>query len=147
MIESPIAASASDRVGWTVDFYDFSVASAHLEGELAGLGDVAERAKRNGARQGTPVVVHTGGRIDARVNAFFRSATMAIARPSTWRRYGFALVVWLNFLEAFDRTWDEATAADVEAFKEWRLTEGRNGGRVAPTSFDTDRAALNSFYR
>jgi hypothetical protein len=36
-------------------------------------------------------------------------------------------------LEVFNRSWDEATAADVEAFKEWRLTEGRNGGRVAPT--------------
>jgi integrase len=72
---------------------------------------------------------------------------MAVARPTTWRRYAFALVVWLNFLDALDRTWDNATGTDVEAFKEWRLTDGRNGARVAPTSFDTDRAALNSFYR
>src|SRR5207302_5016386 len=72
---------------------------------------------------------------------------MAAARPTTWRRYAFAMVVWLNFLEAVGRTWDKATAADVEAFKEWRLIDGRNGARVAPTSFDTDRAALNSFYR
>ena len=138
-----------DGVGcWTVDFYDFTVVPAHLgEGELAGLGEVEERARRNGARQGTPVVVHTAGRVDARVNAFFRSGAMVGARPATWRRYAFALVVWLNFLEVFGRAWDEATAADVEAFKEWRLTEGGNGGRVAPTSFDTDRAALNSFYR
>jgi hypothetical protein len=130
-----------------VDFYDFTVVSAQLDRELAGLGDVAERARRNGARQGTPVVVHTVGRVDARVNAFFRSGAMAVARPTTWRRYAFALVVWLNFLDALDRTWDNATGTDVEAFKEWRLTDGRNGARVAPTSFDTDRAALNSFYR
>ena len=34
----------------------------------------------------------------------------------------------------------------MEAFKDWRLTDARNDGRVAPASFDTDRAALNSFY-
>jgi integrase len=132
---------------WTAGFYDFGVVLAQLDGELAGLGDVAERARRNGARQGTPVVVHTAGWVDARVNAFFRSVPMVAARPATWRRYAFALVVWLNFLEVVGRAWDEATAADVEAFKEWRLSDRRNSGRVAPTSFDTDRAALNSFYR
>jgi integrase len=144
MADGPGAAVPAGR--WTVDFYDFTVLVAPLEGDLAGLGDVAERARKNGARQGTPVVVHTGGRVDARVNAFFRSGAMATARPSTWRRYAFALVVWLNFLDVFDRSWDKATPADVEAFKEWRLTDGRNNARVAPTSFDTDRAALNSFY-
>ncbi len=133
---------------WTVDFYDFTVGSGEVgDGELAGLGDVHERAWRNGARQGTPVLVHTAGRVDARVNVFFRSGTMTAARPTTWRRYAFALVVWLNFLEVFGRGWEEATAGDVEAFKDWRLTDTGNGGRVAPTSFDTDRAALNCFYR
>jgi hypothetical protein len=44
----------------------------------------------------------------------------------------------------FGRTWDEATARDVEAYKDWRLTDLRNGDRVQPTSFDTDRAALNT---
>ena len=133
---------------WTVDFYDFTVASGQLgDGELAALGDVHERARRNGARQGTPVLVHTAGRVDARVNVFFRTGTMAAARPATWRRYAFALVVWLNFLEVLGRAWEAATAADVEAFRDWRLTDAGNGGRVAPTSFDTDRAALNGFYR
>lgn len=57
-----------------------------------------------------------------------------------------ALVVWLNFLHVFGRRWDQATARDVEAFKHWRLTDLGNAGRVAPTSFDTDRAALKTFY-
>jgi hypothetical protein len=34
----------------------------------------------------------------------------------------------------------------VEAFKDWRLTDMRNYGRVLPSSFDTYRAALNTFY-
>ncbi|MGH9186514.1 MAG: hypothetical protein ACRD0U_11970 [Acidimicrobiales bacterium] len=81
------AASLGDRDGcWTVDFYDFTVVSAPLDGELAGLADVAERARRNGAWQGTPVVMHTAGRVDSRVNAFFRSGPMTTARPATWRR-------------------------------------------------------------
>jgi len=132
---------------WVVDLYDFTVAPGRLEdGELPGVGDVHERAVRNGARQGTPVIVHTAGRVDARINLFFRTGAMVSARPGTWRRYAFAVVVWLNFLEVFGRAWDRASAADVEAFKEWRLTDAGNAGRVAPTSFDTDRAALNSFY-
>ena len=146
MVGAAAVASGAGAGYWTVDFYDFSAPLALLDGDLASSGDVAERARRNGARQGTPVIVHTAGRVDARVNAFFRSGVMVAARPATWRRYAFALVVWLNFLEVLGKGWDEATAADVEAFKEWRLTDGRNRGRVAPTSFDTDRAALNSFY-
>ena len=71
---------------------------------------------------------------------------MADGSPLTWRRYAYALVVWLEFLEVSGREWHRATPRDVEAFKHWRVTEPGNGDRVAPTSFDTDRAALNSFY-
>ena len=131
---------------WVVEFYDFTATAGQLDGDLAQLGDVHERARRNGARQGTPVIVHTAGEVDARVNLFFRTGPMAAARPGTWRRYAFALVVWLNFLQVWGRPWDRAGRGDVEAFKDWRLTDARNDGRVAPASFDTDRAALNSFY-
>src|SRR5215211_9071878 len=99
---------------WTVDFYDFAAELAELDGELAGFGDVHERAVGNGARNGTPVIVHEAGRVDARVNLFFRTGAMAGSRPSTWRRYAYALVVWLEFLAAFGRSWDQATAGDVE---------------------------------
>src|SRR5260370_24737376 len=64
---------------------------------------------------------------------------MAAARPATWRRYAFALVVWLNFLSVFGRSFDEATARDVEAFKDWRLTDPRNGGRGQPPRLGTPR--------
>jgi integrase len=137
----------TDQDRWVVEFYDFTVESAGLR--VAGfefLGDLQERARRNGARHGTPVLVGPDGYADPRVNLFFRNGAMSSAAPTTWRRYAFALVVWLEFLRVFGRSWDEATAQDVEAFKEWRLTDLRNLGRVAPTSFDTDRAALNTFY-
>jgi hypothetical protein len=71
---------------------------------------------------------------------------MAGARPSTWRRYAHSLVVWLEFLAVSGRVWDEATVRDVEAFKDWRLTDHRNDDRVQAASFDADRAALNTFY-
>jgi hypothetical protein len=137
---------AGDGDCWRVDFYDFTLTSGVLDGELAGLGDVHERARRNGARQGTPVIVRVGGQADPRVNLFFRTGMMADRSPSTWRRYAYALVVWLGFLAVSGREWHEATPRDVEGFKHWRVTDPDNDGRVAPTSFDTDRAALNSFY-
>ena len=71
---------------------------------------------------------------------------MAGRRPRTWKRYAYSLLVWLDFLEARGRCWDEATARDVEAFKDWRLTDERNPERVSPGAFDVDRAAMNGFY-
>jgi hypothetical protein len=129
-----------------VDFYDFTGGSPPFPDD-EDLGDLHERAVRNGARHGTPVIVGAAGRVDSRINLFFRTGAMADRAPSTWRRYAYALVVWLEFLAVFGREWHEATAPDVEAFKHWRLTDLSNDDRVAPTSFDTDLAALNSFYR
>ncbi|MGW9025662.1 integrase [Streptomyces sp. NPDC055722] len=133
--------------GWTVDFYDFTVAQTKPDtDQLSGFGDLHARAAANGARHGTPVILGPGGQPDPKVNLFFRTGAMADARPSTWRRYAYALVVWLEFLRVFGRRWQDATPRDVEAFKEWRLTDLGNDERVLPTSFDTDRAALNTFY-
>ena len=42
----------------------------------------------------------------------------------------------------YRRGWDKATARDVEAFKDWRLTDVRNPQRVSPGAFDVDRAEL-----
>jgi integrase len=134
---------------WRVYFYDFTAESPVLPAleDLLGSGDLHERALRNEARHGTPVIVAMAGQVDPRVNLFFRTSPMAGATAGTWRRYAYALVVWLEFLAVFGKTWDQATAGDVEAFKDWRLTDHRNDERVQPTTFDTDRAALNTFYR
>lgn len=131
---------------WRVGFYDFTVPGGKLDGGLAGLGDVRERARRNGARHGTPVLVGEEGYADPRINLFFRTGTMAGCSPGTWRRYAYAVAVWLEFLAVSGRAWERATARDAEAFKDWRLTDARNAGRVSPGTFDTDRAALNAFY-
>lgn len=127
---------------WTVEFYDFA-AGPVADAEFA---DLHERAGRLGARHGTPVLVTAAGQADARLNLFFRTGSMAGCAAATWRRYAFALVVWLDFLRIRGRAWCEASAADVEAFKYWRVTATANSRRVAPGTFDTDRAALNSFY-
>lgn len=132
---------------WEVEFYDFVSGSPRgLVEEVPGFGELHERAARNGARHRTPILVSRTGDVDPRVNLFFRTDKMANCTPATWRRYAFALVVWLNFLHVFGRRWDGATARDVEAFKHWRLTDLGNDGRVAASSFDTDRAALKTFY-
>lgn len=130
-----------------MEFYDFLKPPPSLrEGVLEGFGDLHERAARNGAQHGTPVLVTASGFADPGVNLFFRVAPMKGRGVRTWRRYAYTLVVWLNFLETFGRSWREATARDVEAFKDWRLTDVRNDDRIGAGSFDTDRAALNTFY-
>jgi hypothetical protein len=132
---------------WSVDFYDFTVQlKGGDEDEFGWFGDVHERAARNGARHGTPILTSAAGVPDIRINLFFRTGAMAGGAVSTWRRYAYALVVWQEFLEVSGRRWDQAAVGDVEAFKHWRLTDLRNYDRVQPTSFDTDRAAINAFY-
>ncbi len=132
---------------WSVDFYDFTVPPHPFDDPaVLEFGDLHARAASNGARHGTPVLLSPAGRPDSRINLFFREGRMAACEPSTWRRYAYTLVVWLDFLDALGRSWDSATPRDVEAFKDWRLTDHRNDERIRPTSFDTDRAGLNSFY-
>nr|WSY52033.1 site-specific integrase [Streptomyces sp. NBC_00886] len=132
---------------WTVDFYDFNSPPPDTEAlGFSTLGNLHARAVRNGARHGTPVILSPSGRPDSRINLFFREGRMATSQPGTWRRYAYTLVVWLDFLDAVGTTWDQAAVRDIEAFKDWRITDTRNTERVRPTSFDTDRAGLNSFY-
>src|SRR5258708_5067576 len=102
---------------WQVEFYDFTMACRDPGGGLAGMGDVHERARRNGARHGTPVIVGTDGEADPRINLFFRTGAMADCSLATWRRYAYAVAVWLEFLAVSGRGWHEATPRDVEAFK------------------------------
>ncbi|GAA1461748.1 site-specific integrase [Nocardiopsis exhalans] len=132
---------------WEVEFHDFlNPLDLGLDPHMERFGNLVARARQNSARHGTPVLIGPDGRSDARVQLFFRTGPMASARPLTWRRYAFALKVWLMFLDAVGTTWDAATVADMDAFKDWRLNDVRNLERVAPSTFDTDRAALNTFY-
>lgn len=130
-----------------VDFYDFQKElTCPSDENLEQYGDVRAWARRNGARQGTPFLLAPNGTADPRINLFFRIGPVAARRPRTWRRYAFSLAVWLDFLDAYGRRWDEAMPEDFDAFKHWRMTDDRNAGRVQPTSFDTDRSGLNTFY-
>ncbi|WP_190817058.1 hypothetical protein [Saccharopolyspora pogona] len=133
---------------WTVDFYNFhQVFTMQAEdGQLVEFGDVHAWAERNGVWHGTPILLSPTGEADPRINLFFRFGSVAAKRPRTWRRYAFSLAAWLDFLQTRGRSSDEATACDFDDFKHWRMTDSRNRQRVRPTSFDTDRAGLNTFY-
>jgi hypothetical protein len=114
-------------VGWSVEFYDFTSELPQVDVELlAGFGDVHERAARNGARHGTPVVISPAGFPDPRLNLFFRTGAMASAAVSTWRRYAYALQVWLDFLCVLyaRRDWAEYLAARAEDEAEEREANG-----------------------
>ncbi|MEV4319733.1 hypothetical protein [Actinocrispum sp. NPDC049592] len=55
--------------------------------------------------------------------------------------------MWLNFLLALGRRWDEATEDDAEYFKEWRLSEQSNPRLVEASTFAANLAGLRKFYR
>lgn len=110
------------------------------DGLLNGLAD-------RGRFDGQPFLIGPDGRPDPRVNAFFASPRMRSKSPLTWSKYAQSLAMWLNFLHAMERSWDDATVDDAEYFKEWRITETRNPSRVEASTFVANLAALRTFYR
>jgi integrase len=131
---------------WWLDFYDFSRDLESVEDLVPGLGDVHAWARRNGARHGTPILLDPSGRADVRVNAFWRAPQVRGLAVATQRRYAFSLKMWLEFLRVVEVPWDRATALELAAFKQWRLSVEDNPQVVAPGSFRVDLAALRRFY-
>ncbi len=105
-----------------------------------------ELQRAHGRRSGQPFLLGPGGRPDPRVNAFFTTYPMTARDPDTWRKYAYALGLWLNFLALRGQGWQQAVAADVEAFKFWRMADPANLQRVAAGTFKTDLVTLNVFY-
>ncbi len=132
--------------GWTLHFYDFQQQFVSVDDVIPGLGDVEAKAKRNGARDGTPFFLDPWGRADALVNAYWRDPLVRGRATGTLRRYALSLKVWLDFLHAMGVRWDRASRSELTAFKEWRLSAEENPHHVSPNSFGVDRAAIRSFY-
>jgi integrase len=131
---------------WTLRFYEFRRGwepAGHL---VPGFGDVLDRARRNGALEGTPFFIGPDGRADALVNAFWRVPGVRGLKAETRRRYAYSLKAWLDFLHAVGVRWDQATRDVLAMFKEWRLSVEDNPGAVEPASFYVDRAAIRRFY-
>jgi len=114
---------------------------------LAEFGWVLERLAGLDRAHGQPFLLGPDGRPNERVNGFFASGRMRARSPLTWKKYAHSLGLWLNFLLALGRRWDEATEEDAAYFKEWRLTEDANPQRVEGSTFAGDLAALRAFYR
>ena len=102
-------------------------------GLLAGLAG-------RGRRHGQPFLIGPGGRPDGRVNAVFASRRMLSRSPLTWKNAQ-SLGMWLNFLLALGRRWDEATEDDAEYFKEWRLSEQSPSAAIILISSHDEAAA------
>ena len=132
--------------GWTLHFYDFRQRFVSVDDVVPGLGDVEARAKRNGARDGTPFFLDPWGRADALVNAYWRDPLVRGRATGTVRRYALSLKVWLDFLHGVGVRWDLASRSELAAFKEWRLSAEENPQHVSPNSFCVDRAAIRGFY-
>lgn len=132
---------------WYLDFYAFKRPLVPVDDLAPEAGDVLVRARRNGAREGTPVFLDPAGRADALVNAFWRDPDVRRLKPSTVRRYARSLKVWLDFLHSLDVRWDQVSRSELAAFKEWRLSAEENPRTVVAGSFCVDQAAIHRFYR
>jgi hypothetical protein len=106
-----------------------------------------ELSRVHGRLRGQPFLLGPDGLPDGRIHGFFTSHQVLGLDEDTWRKYAFALAIWLNFLLVRGVTWDEARPEDVEAFKHWRMTDQANSQRVAPGTVKGNLIALNVFYR
>lgn len=132
--------------GWFLDFYDFSRELESVDDLVPDAGDVLARAKRNGARHGTPYFLAPSGRADVLVNSFWRDPSVRRLTEGTKRRYARSLKVWLDFLYAVGVRWDQATRSDLAAFKEWRLSAEDNPEHVSAGTFCVDQTAIRRFH-
>lgn len=134
--------------GWRVCFSDPGRRWPEFSDPLARkfAARLPELLRAHGRRLGQPFLLGPDGRPDARVNAFFSSYPMTARDRGTWRKYAYALGLWLNFLAVRGRSWPQALPADVEAFKFWRMADPANPRRVAAGTFKGDLVVLNVFY-
>jgi hypothetical protein len=128
---------------WTLLFYGFRREWASVDDLLPGIGDLFDRVRRNGAREGTPFFLDPSGRADWVVNAFWRSPGVRGLKLETQRRYAYSLKVWLDFLAAVKCRWDRVTRADLAMFKEWRLSAEDNPGSARRAANPSDEAGPN----
>jgi integrase len=133
--------------GWRVFFVDPSQRPARSDPLDFRFADRLPDLLRSHDRvPGQPFLLGPAGRPDQRVNAFFSCYPMTARDPDTWRKYAYALGMWLNFLAARAVSWDDTVPEDVEAFKYWRMADERNPRRVAPGTLTGNLIALSVFY-
>jgi integrase len=140
--------SAGTAHRWEIYFYDLDrVWPEFVDPLTQRFTDLSEWIRSHDGVSGQPFLLAPNGRPDHRVNAFFGAPRMRRLDSDTWRKYGYALRLWLNFLETRGVSWDFATPEDVEAFKIWRMADDRNTTRIKAGSFATGSlAALRTFY-
>lgn len=129
--------------------------------------DVTERARNAGVPEGVPILTRfkeaAGGglscHVDGRLQEYYESAFKYPKQRRTALSYAEAHKTWFEFLDAYDDhgiEWDEALPAHVRRFWKWRLFDEsnvreRNGetvdGRVAPSTWNRELAALKHFYK
>ncbi|WP_263993703.1 hypothetical protein [Mycolicibacterium fallax] len=76
--------AGKSAAGWSLHFYDFQRRFVSVDDVVPGLGDIADWAKRNGARDGTPFFLDPWGRADAVVKMAHRSFLIRGAVRMLW---------------------------------------------------------------
>lgn len=153
MDESP---GGDEVVGrWRVYFHGRDDDPRDLEGDdlVLRFAEVLDRARDRRRRAGQPFLIDPAGRPDQRLNRWFASDDLRGLEPTTWKKYAYGLVVWLNFLWSCECSWDDSEAwsdGDVDAegaFKVWRTQDEDNERLVTPGTYGDNLTVLQLFYR
>lgn len=137
------------KMGWSLHHHDSrldaavqSFAAANLSPEIT----ARIRSVRESRFEGQPFVLDADGYPDRTVNAFFGSRRFRGYAATTQTRYALSIRLWLDFCEAVNVRWVDASPETVSDFKYWRMTDSNNPSRVAGSAFHTDLAAVSALY-
>lgn len=98
------------------------------------------------ARAGDVFLISGEGHCHSAANQYLRSPRMRSASKLTRDRYSRSLAVWFSFLSELDVEWNHASIGELADFKYWRRSDPTNSRRIAGSSWNSDLAAIQSFY-
>ncbi|MFJ9005424.1 tyrosine-type recombinase/integrase [Streptomyces canus] len=114
---------------------------------LRGWTDLAERERAAGIRAGQPILVDPTGRVDPRLSEIFRHRLFARKAPGTKETYAPDYRVFFTYLWERGLRWDEAVAADLEDWEDWRLRGEGNPEPVEGSTWAKNLAGLALLYK
>ncbi|MGH3157240.1 MAG: site-specific integrase [Streptosporangiaceae bacterium] len=117
-----------------------------FDGLLDRWSDIAERERRLGVCEGTPILIGPDGRVDARLAYFARRSAFARLASSTQDSYLKDLRLFFTFLWSRGKSWDQADHEDIDDYEWWRRRSPDNPRRIGGAKWSRELAAFVLLY-
>ncbi|WP_082753829.1 site-specific integrase [Mycobacterium sp. NAZ190054] len=135
------------RTDWTLVWTGDAPLDVSLDPLLAGFADLAERERALGIGRNVPVLIDPVGRCDVRLSEFFRSPHFARLSLSSRTSYAGDIRMWVEYLASRDRSWSDASPADVDTYWLWRSRRDLNENAVSGSKINRELAAITLLYK